>query len=178
MTQINLKIEADQLESAMNHAETIFRTFAPNDYFEATILNDMIASSYVVENLVYIAFRAFAIMAILIGVFGLYGLVSYMATSNQKTISIRKIFGASIGNVLMTFSSEYFVLMTVSFLLATPIAYFLCREWLNGFAYQIEIGVGYFILSFTISIIITAVTVGRKSLLLAKSNPIDALRYE
>ncbi len=178
MTQINLKLADINLGTKLSQIEGVFREFAPTDYFEATLLNDLIAESYIVENLVYTAFQVFAALAILIGVFGLYGLVSFMATSNRKNISIRKVFGASMTHILRAFSSEYLLLMTIAFVLATPFSYLICREWLNGFRYQIDISFGYFVTSFFISGLITALTIGRKSIMVARSNPIDALRYE
>ncbi len=178
MTQINLKLKEGNMGEMTAQAERVFRQFAPRDYFESELLNEIIAESYVVENLAYQAFKIFAGLAIAIGIFGLYGLVSFMASSNRKSISIRKVFGASMANILTVFTLEYFTLMIIAFVLATPFAYVICREWLNGFEYQIDIGFGYFILAFCLSLFITAVTIGRKSFNVARSNPIDALRYE
>ena len=178
MNQINLQLNTNDFQAALPEMEKVFRQFAPKAYFEARFVNDVLVESYIVENLIYTVFQFFAVLAILIGVFGLYGLVSFMAARNRKSISIRKVFGASITNILRAFSSDIAILMTVAFIIAAPCSYLLCQQWLNGFEYQISISAMYFLLSFGVTVLITLTTVGRKSLSIAKANPIDALRYQ
>ena len=178
MHQINIQLNTHDLQTVLPEIERIFREFAPKAYFEARFINDMLVQSYIVENLIYTVFQFFVVLAILIGVFGLYGLVSFMAARNRKSISIRKVFGASISNILRAFSSDIAILMTLAFIIAAPCSYLLCREWLNGFEYQISISAMYFLISFGITVFITITTVGRKSLSIAKANPIDSLRYQ
>jgi putative ABC transport system permease protein len=178
MNQIAMKVQGANYQQYLPEIEKVFRELVPEGYLEVSILQDRIQESYIVENLVYGAFQIFAGMAILIALMGLYGLVSFIANQKRKSISVRKVFGASHLVILRMFGTEYFVLMLISFVLAAPLSYLLSQEWLNGFHYQIEITATYFIVSFLAVMVITIATVLTKSYQAATANPINALRHE
>ncbi len=158
--------------------ESIFRSFYPEGLFELTILKDQIQDWYMMESLLHQIIQFVAIITILLSSMGLYGLVSFMATKNSKTIGIRKVFGASIPDILGIFVKEYVFLLLFAFLIAAPAAWWLCSLWLDEFTYRIDVSATYFITGFTLSILIALTTVGYKSYLAATSNPIKSLRYE
>lgn len=178
MSQVAIKTNGKNYQQYINELERIFRANIPEGYLEVQVLQKNIQESYIVENLVHGVFQIFAGMAILIALLGLYGLVSFVANQKRKSISIRKVFGASQGVILGIFGKEYVVLMVISFLIAAPLSYLLSEEWLNGFYYRIPIGASYFVISFVAVIVITLVTIGSKSLQAANANPVDALRNE
>ena len=120
----------------------------------------------------------FTIAAILIGCLGLFGLVSYMATTRTKEIGVRKVMGASIGDILKIFASEMMLLTGIAFLLAAPISWYLMQQWLADYAYKIDIGIEIFMLAFGGTILIAALTVGYKSLTAALANPVNSLMSE
>ncbi|MFY0688200.1 MAG: ABC transporter permease [Cyclobacteriaceae bacterium] len=178
MGQIDLKVASNQFDKYLPEIEKVFRSFGPNEYFQSSILSHSIEENYIVENLIYNTFRIFAVLAILIGIFGMYGLVSFMATKNNKSISIRKVFGASISSIMIIFSREFIILTVVAFCIAAPVGFWVCQEFLNGFKYRIDITFGFFVISIVISLIITIFTVGYKTFQTAIKNPVDTLRYE
>jgi putative ABC transport system permease protein len=178
LNQIAIKLKDDRFGEYLPEIESVFRDNVPVGYYEARLFDDEINQSYLVENLVYGAFQIFAVMAILIALLGLYGLVAFIANQKRKSISIRKVFGASPMVILRMFGTEYILLMMIAFVLAAPLSYLMSDEWLSGFYYRIDITAIYFIISFLLIILITASTVAIKSYQTASANPVDALRHE
>jgi putative ABC transport system permease protein len=93
-------------------------------------------------------------------------------------VGIRKVLGASVGNIIYMFSKEFTVLVAFAFLIAAPLGYFFMKSWLEGFYYRINIGWEVFLVSILLSVLIAWITVGYKALRAALSNPIKALKYE
>jgi ABC-type antimicrobial peptide transport system permease subunit len=122
--------------------------------------------------------RIFTGIAILIGCLGLFGLISFMAAQRTKEIGVRKVLGATVGDILGLFSKEFAALIVIAFLIAAPIAYFALNNWLENFAYRINVGVGVFLVTFAVTFIIAGVTVGYRAAKAAWANPVEALRYE
>ncbi len=178
LQQINIKLTSNNLALYLPQIREIWDEFVDRGHFEPYFLNDNITQQYVEENLVYGVFQVFAVMAILIGIFGLYGLVSFMLEKNSKAISIRKVFGAGIGDILRNIGKEYLVLVVIACFIATPLSYFLSSEWLNEFAYRIDILPIHFISGLGLTILIMVATVAYKSYKAATANPVDSLRNE
>lgn len=178
MHRVNLKLASSASNVVFNRVEALFRDLSPTGFYSGSVVEDDLQESYLVENLVHGVFQIFSVLAVLIGVFGLYGLVSFMAARNNKSISIKKVFGASTVHIILTFVREFGGMMTVAFLIATPISYLLAREWLNGFEYQIPITLFHFIIGLLITALITATTIGYRSWKAATANPVDSLRNE
>ena len=178
MKQIDLKLKATVSDQELNQLESIFKSYGPFEYYEGEMMSEEIDYLYLVENLVYGVFQIFASLAILIGIFGLYGLMNFMAERNRKAISIRKVFGASIGHILTIFGKEYAILLLFSFFIAVPLSYLMSNEWLNEFYYRISISYTHFIIGLGITTFIILLTVGYRSFKTATANPVDSLRYE
>ncbi len=178
MRQLNIKLAEGNPEEQKVAIESVFRDFNADAYFEMTVLTDLIEENYVVERIAFTVFQVFSLIAILIGGLGLYGLVSFMASRNKKSISIRKVFGASASNIIGLFSWQFLQMIIISFVVGSPIGYWLCREWLNNFQYRIDISPVYFIVAGAVIILITILTAGFKSYQVATQNPVDTLRHE
>lgn len=174
---VKIKSETD-VPSTMMQIEEVFRNFSSDGFYEAKLITQNIRENYIIEDLVYTTFQIFAGLSILIGIFGLYGLVSFLAASRRKAISIRKVFGANIRDILKLFFVEFMILMVIAFALSAPLGYLLADEWLNGFQYRINITPIFFVASFIVLNLIVIGTAGYRSFRAATSNPVDSLRYE
>ncbi|WP_336517776.1 ABC transporter permease [Pollutibacter soli] len=141
-------------------------------------LDESIANFYSQENQMALIYKIFAGIAIFISCLGLYGLISFMAVQRTKEVGIRKVLGASAGNIVYLFSKEFTVLIVVAFVVAAPIAWFVMKDWLSNFAYQIKPGVGIFLLAIVTSVIVAWLTVGYKAVKAALANPVKSLRTE
>ena len=123
-------------------------------------------------------FQLFSIVFLVIGSLGLFGLISFVVNRKGKEVAIRKVLGASIRNIIMLFSREYVYLIIVSFLIAVPLAYYVVNGWLSNFANHIELQWWLFVLPGVFVLMIALSVVSAKSLRVARSNPVDSLKYE
>ena len=101
-----------------------------------------------------------------------------MAAQRTKEVGIRKVLGASVANIIYLFSKEFTILIAVAFVIAVPVAYYMMNNWLNNFAFRINITVWVFVLAIIASIIIAWITVGYKAIKAAIANPMKSLRTE
>ena len=120
----------------------------------------------------------FAALAIFVACLGLLGLVSFLAEQRKKEVGIRKVFGASAGNVVGLFLKESIRLVLVACVLARPIAYWAVNEWLQGFAYRIEVSWMPFLVGGVCMIGLTMVTMAYQVIKASRTNLVDFLRYE
>jgi ABC-type antimicrobial peptide transport system permease subunit len=120
----------------------------------------------------------FTSIAIFIGCLGLFGLATFMANQKTKEIGVRKVLGASVESIVFSFSKEYVKLIVIGFLLAAPAAWYVMNQWLNGFAYKIELGPTIFISGLSITFFIAVFTVGYRSYKAATVNPAQSLKSE
>jgi ABC-type antimicrobial peptide transport system permease subunit len=150
----------------------------PEFVYRSQFLDESIAAFYEDEQKISRLFTIFSMIAIGIGCLGLFGLVSFMAVQRTKEIGVRKVLGASITDILMMFTKEFAVLILIAFLIAAPAAYVAMNGWLEDFAYRISIGAEVFFTAVMLTIVISGVTVGYRSIKAATANPVDALKYE
>lgn len=129
------------------------------------------------EQLVSIA-SSFSVLAIIIACLGLLALVSLTVQQRKKEIGVRKVLGASTGRILMIISKDYLKLVTIGFVIAVPIAFYLMQKWLANYAYQVHLGVGIFLISGGIALLVSFVVIGIKGAKAALENPVDSLRSE
>jgi predicted permease len=148
--------------------------FAPISFF----LDDSINDFYKQEDQLSLLYKIFAGIAIFISCLGLYGLVSFMAAQRTKEVGIRKVLGASVANIIYLFSKEFTILILVAFAVAVPVAYYMMSNWLNNFAYRINITIWVFVLAVVASVVIAWITVGYKAIKAAVANPAKSLRTE
>ena len=120
----------------------------------------------------------FTLLAILIASLGIFGLVSFTAERRRKEISIRKIVGAKVFNIIFMLSVDFIKLVITAILLAVPISYYFMSRWLDNFAYRINIDPSFFLQSAGLAIAITTFTVSFQAVKAATANPVNSLREE
>lgn len=101
-----------------------------------------------------------------------------MAAQKTKEVGIRKVLGANVGNIVVMFSKEFTLLISIAFVIAVPVAWYFMNNWLQNFVYRINIGAGVFVLAILASLIIAWITVGYRALKAALANPVQSLRTE
>ncbi|MEQ8575422.1 MAG: FtsX-like permease family protein, partial [Fulvivirga sp.] len=109
---------------------------------------------------------------------GLFGLASYMTEQRKRETGVRKVFGASIWQLTNLFSKQFLRLVLISFIISTPVAYYLTENWLQRFAYRIDSSIIPFAISGVVALLIAFITVSYHIVRAAKANPVDSLRYE
>jgi ABC-type antimicrobial peptide transport system permease subunit len=176
--KLDLKNTSISLPESVKAIEKIWSTTYPEYVFNYIFLDDNIATFYAQEQKYSQMFQLFSIVFLVIGCLGLFGLISFVVNRKGKEVAIRKVLGASINNIIMLFSKEYVQLIIISFLIATPVAYYVVNGWLSNFANHIELQWWLFVLPGTIVLAIALLVVSAKSLRAARSNPVDSLKYE
>jgi putative ABC transport system permease protein len=119
-----------------------------------------------------------ATLAILISCMGLFGLAAITTERKTKEIGIRKALGATEGQITYLLSKNFTFLVIVSFVIATPVTYWLLSKWLESFAFRIEIDPLYFVLGGVVALLIALGTISFHTIRSARANPVKALRYE
>ncbi len=168
-----------------NIAQTIkFIESTYNEYltdnrdFFYKFLDDDYEALYNAEKRTSKIFSYFAILAIFISCLGLYGLASFMVEKRIKEIGIRKVNGASLQNIIGLLTRDFTRWVLLSFIIASPFAWYIMVNWLQNFEYRINISWWIFVLAGSIALIIAWLTVSFQSFKAALKNPVDALRYE
>ena len=178
-SQAAIKLVAGaRIPETIEKIETAWTTAFPGRDFEYNFMDEVLAKFYEDEERTLTMIQIFAIIAIVIGCLGLFGLVSFMAIQRTKEIGVRKVLGASSGQIINIFAREFTILVIIGFIIAAPVGYYLMDLWLQDFAYKISVGPSVFAVSIICSLIIALVTVGYKSYQAATANPIEALRDE
>ncbi len=174
----NIKIDLNNAKTIIATMENMWKKDFPNYVFEYNFLDQSIADFYKQENQLSQLYKIFSAIAIFISCLGLYGLVSFMAVRRKKEIGIRKVLGAPVRNIVFMLSKEFTILITIAFLIASPIAWYFMHQWLQQYTYRIMIGIGFFAVTIASSIIIAWMTVGYTAVKAATANPVKSLRTE
>lgn len=174
----SVKLQPANMNTTIAAINKIWSSQFPQNVFSYEFLDDHIAAWYSQEQKEYTAFKLFSVIAILIGCLGLYGLIAFAAAQRIKEVGIRKVLGASLANIIFIFSKEFAILITVAFVIAAPVAYYMMHNWLQSFAYQITIGANIFIIAILSSFIIAAFTIAYQVIKAAVGNPVKSLRTE
>ena len=176
--QVAVRIEGGDVKGVLADLEAIWASLDTEMPFEFSFLTDDLNQLYEQEQRTAKVFGIFAGLAILIACLGLFGLATFTAEQRTKEIGIRKVLGATVGNVLVLLSINFVRLIFVAFVVAVPVAYFAMQRWLADFAYHIEPGLGVFALTGGIALLIALAAISVQALRAALANPVDSLRYE
>ncbi|WPU91090.1 ABC transporter permease [Mucilaginibacter sabulilitoris] len=177
-SHVAIKIRTNNLSKTVAELQKMWENTYPEYAYNGYFLDQNIANFYKQENQMALVYKIFAGIAIFISCLGLYGLVSFMAVQRTKEVGIRKVLGASVSSIVYLFSKEFMVLITISFVIAVPTAWYLMTGWLQNFAYRISLSIWVFVLAIVTSVIIAWITVGYKAIKAALANPVNSLRNE
>jgi ABC-type antimicrobial peptide transport system permease subunit len=176
---VNVKVHTDQnLSLVKSNLEEIYRSIYPYETEEFHFLEAEMEKFYRDDLKIQRILSFSSALAVLISMLGLFGLSSFTIAQKLKEISIRKVLGASVSQILRMISQEYVILVAVSFVLACIPAYYFGREWLNDFQYRIEMPYGQFVIAGGLVLVICLLVVGLHSYSAATTNPAKILKDE
>ena len=165
----------NRMSDNLAKAEQIFKQYNPNYPFEYHFVDEEYAHKFQEEQKLGSLATWFAGLTIFISCLGLFALVAYMAETRRKEIGIRKVLGASVGNVVVLLSKEFLVLVVISVVIASPIAWLAMEKWLANFAYRTDIPWWLFVVVGIISLGIALLTVGFQAVKAAMENPVKSI---
>lgn len=174
----NVKVASSNMPKVLDRLEEEWLQVFPTRSFQYQTVDDYIRESYIVEDIMLKSIRVFSLVAIIIGCLGLYGLVSFMAVKRTKEIGIRKVLGASLSQILFSFSRRFFLLTLLAFLLAAPLAYWAMDLWLDNYIFRIPLSWDIFAIGLLVTTLLTVLTIGYISFRSARANPADTLSME
>ncbi|MDN5211586.1 ABC transporter permease [Fulvivirgaceae bacterium BMA12] len=150
----------------------------PGIGFDYWFVSEEFGRMYQAEERMAGLIKNFSVLAIFIACMGLFGLASYMAERRTKEIGIRKVMGASSGQMVTLLFSTFAKLLAFSAVVALPLSYFLMNSWLQNFVYHVGLSWWVFVISILLVTLLTVITVGYESLKASMANPVDSIRYE
>lgn len=166
------------MKAALASISGVWKNFLPNQTMRYNFLDQSYASMYAdVQRMQYI-FTGFAILAIIIACLGLFALAAFMAEQRGKEVSIRKVLGASVANVFALLTKNFLKLVCISLIIAVPLGWLLMRQWLQDYAYRINISWDIFVIAVGAVILIALITICWQALKAAVANPVKSLRSE
>lgn len=175
---VAVKFNSENIKQTVTQIEKSWLKYSNSQAFEYVFFDEEFNKVYTAEFRTGEVFRAFSIIAILIACLGLFGLAAFMAEQRTKEIGIRKTMGASVPGLMILLCKEFTKWVLFSNLIALPIAYFWMSDWLENFAYRIDLTFVAFIVSAILSLLIAILTVSYQAIRVSLANPIDSLKYE
>jgi ABC-type antimicrobial peptide transport system, permease component len=175
---INIKMKAGSEKNVIAAVQNAWTKAFPAYVFQYQFLDKTIDNFYKQENQLSILYKIFGAIALIISCLGLYGLVSFMTIQRTKEVGIRKVLGASFGNIVYLLTKEFTVLVLIAFVIAAPLAYYVMHKWLENFSYRINMTIGIFLIGIAGIIIVSWITAGYRTIRTAISNPVKSLRSE
>ena len=173
-----IKTAPNNTPQALLNAQKVWGKFAPNEPFDYKFLDDTFDNLYKTDRKTSILIFVFSIIAIIISALGLFGLVAFTAERKTKEIGVRKVLGASVGNITSLLSKEFIILVGIAIMIAIPVAWWVMNKWLQDFAYRININWTVFVFAGITVLIIALVTVSFLAVKAAVANPVKSLRTE
>lgn len=165
-------------QESLSKIEEVFKKFDPTSPFDAGFVDDAYAQKFGNEKRIGTLAAFFAVLAVFISCLGLFGLASFVAEQRTKEIGIRKVMGASVGNLWQMLSKDFVILVIISSAMAITLSYFFCVSWLKSFEYRTTISWWIFALSAAGALVITLLTVSFQAIKAALMSPINSLRSE
>jgi len=173
-----VKIHTPDVENVKAGIQKVWKKYFTEPVPEFKFLEEHLEKLYLEEMRLGKLFVSFALIAIILCCIGLFGMVYFDLEQRTREIAVRKILGASIKDLLTMLNSGFVKIIIIANIIIWPFAYYLIKEWLNGFYYRIELNYQPFLFSMLICLILTILTVSIQAIKTVKKSPVDALKYE
>ncbi len=173
-----VKTNAGQSAQTIEKVKTAWNKFFQGNTFDYFFLDDHFNNQYKADQRFGQVFGFFTLLAILVACLGLFGLASFTTLQRTKEIGIRKVLGSSVAGILNLLYREFAILLMVAFVIAVPLAWFTVNNWLQGYAFRINVHWSFFVLPFVSIVLIAWFTVSFQTIKAALANPVKNLRTE
>ncbi|MCL4510747.1 MAG: hypothetical protein M1470_06720 [Bacteroidetes bacterium] len=173
-----VKISSTDIAGTMKYIRKTWKAMFPDSPINYSFLDKSLDALYKSEEKSSALFSLFSALSIAIASLGLYGLALHTAERRTKEIGVRKVLGASVGEVAFSLSKEFVKWVVIANFIAWPVAYYVMNNWLKDFAYRVSMTPWTFLVSGALALAIAVLTVGFRAVKGATANPVEALRYE
>lgn len=175
---VYIKVAASNMASSFSAIENVWKQLEPNAPFLGSFLDENIDRTFKREKTIVTMITSGSIIAIVLSCIGLFAMSLLIVSQRTKEIGIRKVVGASVMSITYVLTRDFLKLVLISFVIATPIAWYFTNQWLQSYVYRMDLNVSLFLVSGLFAVIIALLTIGSRTIKAAIANPIDALRDE
>jgi len=175
---LSIKISGGNIPSALATIKDTWQKFLPELPYQYTFLDENFAKLYEAEQRQGTIFIIFACLAIFIACLGLFGLSAFSITQRVKEIGVRKVLGANVSTIVALLSKDFLKLVLIAAIISFPIAWYAMHNWLQDFAYRINIQWWVFVVAGILAALIALITVSFQAIKAALANPVKSLRTE
>lgn len=173
-----LRINGNDMQATLGRLEMVWKQRVPDRPFNYHFLEDDYNKLYFAEERTSVLFTMAAGLAIILACLGLFGLAAFTTVQRTKEIGIRRVLGANIGNITLLIAKNFLLLVGVAILIATPLAWWVGKSWLQDYAYRIPVNMYVFVITALVTVLIALITVSFHSVKAAWMNPVKSLRTE
>ncbi len=173
-----VKLQTSDFQQAIAGIESVWSQVAPGQPFDYYFMEDSFNNTYRAEQRLGRIFFIFTTLSILIACLGLFGLAAFNAEKRTKEIGVRKVLGASVGQITYKLSADFLKLVAVSILISLPVGWYAMNKWLEDFSYRIEVKWWVLLLAAFLAVLVSLLTVSYQSIKAAIVNPVKSLRTE
>jgi len=173
-----IRLKTKNINGVVEQIKSKWEIAAAGQPFDYQFMDEQFNNLYKTEQRTGQIFITFAVLAIVIACLGMFGLAAFASEQRTKEIGVRKVLGASVGNIATMLSKEFFKLVMIAAVLAFPVAWWAMTKWLQDFAYRIDISWWVFVLALALVLLITLITVSFQAIKAALLNPVKSLRTE
>jgi len=173
-----IRLKPGAIATTLVDIELAWKKVYPESAYEMRFIDETLATRYESEKMDFDLFKAFSLISIFICCIGLWGLIAFVVVRKTKEIGIRKVLGSSVSGIVYLLSKDFLKLVIIALLIASPLAWYFMRNWLEDFAYRIDISWWMFIVAGLVALLIALITVSFQAIKAAVSNPVKSLRSE
>ncbi|MCK0157515.1 ABC transporter permease [Cellulophaga sp. F20128] len=173
-----VKVRPENLAKSFDTVESTWQKIEPNASFLGSFLNDNIDRTFRREKSLATMITSGSIIAIILSCIGLFAMSMLIVAQRTKEIGIRKVIGASVGSIAFMLTKDFLKLVAIAFIIATPIAWYFLYNWLQNYAFRINLNWWLFAIAGVMVLGIATVTIGLKTIKAARANPVQSLRTE
>jgi len=178
MTCMVVSVNSKDYKTLLGQVGAIWHKDLPAVPFTYAFLDSEVQKQYETEITLSQIINSFTMVAILISCLGLFGLAAFSAEQRKREIGIRKVLGSSVSGIVGLLSRDFLLLVGISFVIATPLAWYAMSKWLQGFAYRIPLSWWMFVLAGVLAVAIALITVSSQAIKAALTNPVKSLKTE
>ena len=178
LTYAYAKVAPKHMADSFEALERTWKKLEPNAEFLGSFLDENVDRTFKREKTTAKMISSGSIIAIILSCMGLFAMSMLIVSQRTKEIGIRKVVGASVTSITYILTKDFLKLVFFAFLIASPIAWFLMKEWLQSYAYRIDLSIWFFLAAGALAIVIALFTIGTRTIKAARANPVKSLRTE
>ena len=173
-----ISVKGENSREVFAQVEKLWKSHFPDAIFDYTFQDQALFDSYYDEQRLSYIINIFSVISIVIAFLGLFGLVGYTVSRKTKEIGIRKVLGATTGEIILLISNDFIRLVAVAAVIAFPLGWWVMNQWLENFPYRIEMQVWFFIVAGATLLSIALAIVFLQTIKASRANPVEALKEE